>query len=32
VSSTSLPSIAAGPDGSLWFAETDNNKIGRLSP
>ncbi len=24
--------ITAGPDGNLWFAEADSNKIGRISP
>jgi sugar lactone lactonase YvrE len=24
--------IAAGPDGNLWFTESDNNKIGRIAP
>lgn len=29
----SLPlSIALGPDGNLWFAERDGNKIGRVAP
>jgi virginiamycin B lyase len=25
-------SVAAGPDGALWFAEQDANKIGRIGP
>src|SRR5262249_5173150 len=25
-------SIVAGPDGALWFTETDMNQIGRLDP
>ena len=24
--------IAAGPDGNLWFAEYNGNRIGRLVP
>ncbi|HKF45678.1 MAG TPA: hypothetical protein VKG01_21500 [Thermoanaerobaculia bacterium] len=24
--------IAAGPDGNVWFAELDGNRIGRISP
>jgi streptogramin lyase len=24
--------IAAGPDGNLWFTESQGNKIGRISP
>jgi streptogramin lyase len=28
---SNLSSITKGPDGSLWFTETDGNNIGRLS-
>ena len=29
----SVPSeIVAGPDGDLWFTETQGNKIGRITP
>jgi virginiamycin B lyase len=29
----SYPSgITSGPDGNLWFTETDGNKIGRVTP
>src|SRR5882672_4724118 len=32
-SPTAHPSnIAIGPDGYLWFTETDSNKIGRINP
>jgi streptogramin lyase len=32
-SATSLPvSIAAGPDGNLWFTEESGNNIGRVTP
>jgi streptogramin lyase len=24
--------IAAGPDGALWFTESDGNQIGRITP
>ncbi len=24
--------IAAGPDGNLWFTESDGNRIGRITP
>jgi virginiamycin B lyase len=31
-SSSSTPAgIAAGPDGTLWFAESNANKIGRIA-
>ena len=31
--SFSIPQgITAGPDGNIWFAETHNNKIGRITP
>jgi len=30
--SSSPEDIAAGPDGKLWFAENDGNKIGKISP
>lgn len=26
------PSIAAGPDGSVWFTERSTNKVGRVTP
>jgi virginiamycin B lyase len=29
--SHSLPGIAAGADGSLWFTEADDNQIGRIA-
>lgn len=30
--SSESSSVAAGPDGALWFAEQDANKIGRIGP
>jgi streptogramin lyase len=30
--SASRSSIAAGPDGNLWFTEPDANQIGRITP
>ena len=31
--STSIPQgITAGPDGNLWFAETNGNRIGKITP
>jgi streptogramin lyase len=30
--SSGSSSVAAGPDGALWFAEQDANKIGRIGP
>ncbi|GHO98685.1 hypothetical protein KSF_087330 [Reticulibacter mediterranei] len=30
--SSGSSSVAAGPDGALWFAERDANKIGRIGP
>ncbi len=29
---SNLQGIAAGPDGNLWFTESDGNRIGRITP
>lgn len=31
-STSNLYQITAGPDGNLWFAEADGNKIGKITP